>query len=155
MKVVLFHPDIPQNTGNIGRSCVALGASLVLVRPLGFSISDKMLKRAGMDYWPQLDFSVVDSLEEAVQGVPLSEVFLLSTRGKKYYAEVQLPLSGVYIFGSESRGVTEEIYRKYRDQCLTVPMQGGTRSLNLATTAGIVMYEVVRQNYSQWQAIFA
>ncbi|WP_213358122.1 tRNA (cytidine(34)-2'-O)-methyltransferase [Chlamydiifrater phoenicopteri] len=150
MKIVLFRPDIPQNTGNIGRTCVALGASLVLVRPLGFSLSDKMIKRSGMDYWDRLDLSVVDSLEEAISDVPSDQIFLLSTQGEKYYARASLPLSGAYIFGSESQGVTREVHEKFRGRRLLVPMLDGTRSLNLATTVGVVMYEVVRQNYDLW-----
>ena len=147
MRIVLHNPDIPQNTGNIGRTCVALGAELILVRPLGFSLADKFVKRAGMDYWDQLSLSVVDSLEEARSGVPQEKIFCLTTKGSSYYGERERPLDGTYIFGAESRGLPQSVLDAYPSQCLYIPMMEGTRSLNLATSVGIIMYEVVRQNY--------
>ena len=147
MRIVLHNPDIPQNTGNIGRTCVALGAELIMVRPLGFSLADKFVKRAGMDYWDQLSLSVVDSLEEALSGVPQEKIFCLTTKGSSYYGERELPLDGTYIFGAESRGLPQSVLDAYPSQCLYIPMMEGTRSLNLATSVGIIMYEVVRQNY--------
>ena len=147
MRRVLHNPDSPQNTGNIGRTCVALGAELILVRPLGFSLADKFVKRAGMDYWDQLSLSVVDSLEEALSGVPQEKIFCLTTKGSSYYGERELPLDGTYIFGAESRGLPQSVLDAYPSQCLYIPMMEGTRSLNLATSVGIIMYEVVRQNY--------
>ena len=147
MRIVLHNPDIPQNTGNIGRTCVALGAELILVRPLGFSLADKFVKRAGMDYWDQLSLSVVDSLEEALSGVPQEKIFCLTTKGSSYYGERELSLDGTYIFGAESRGLPQSVLDAYPSQCLYIPMMEGTRSLNLATSVGIIMYEVVRQNY--------
>ena len=151
MRVVLYNPDIPQNTGNIGRTCLALGASLILVRPLGFSLLDKFVKRAGMDYWDQVNVSVVDSLEEALAGVSLDKMFFLSTKGSKYYGEASLPINGTYIFGSESKGLPEEMLKQYYNHCYYLPMRPGIRSLNLATTVGVVLFEVVRQNnYSSY-----
>lgn len=147
MKVVLYNPDIPQNTGNIGRTCVALGAELILVRPLGFSLLDRFVKRAGMDYWDHLKLSVVDSLEEALGDTPEKEIFCLSTKGKYYYAQAELPVNGIYVFGSESKGLPPEVLSRYREQTLYLPMQEGTRSLNLATSVGVVLYEVIRQNH--------
>lgn len=146
MRVVLYHPDIPQNTGNIGRTCVALGAELVLVRPLGFSLADKFVRRAGMDYWDQLQLFVADSLEEALDGIEEERVFYLSTKGTRYYGEASLFADGAYVFGSESKGLPNGVLERYRNQCFFVPMLPGTRSLNLATTVGIVLYEAVRQN---------
>lgn len=150
MKVILFSPDIPQNTGNIGRTCVALGAELILVRPLGFSLLDKFVKRAAMDYWEKLKLRVVDSLEEALQDTEKKQLFFLSTKGKKYYAHASLPLKGTFVFGSESKGLPQEVLNAYHEQCYFVPMLQGTRSLNLATTVGIVLYEVIRQNYANF-----
>ncbi|AGE74655.1 putative rRNA methylase [Chlamydia psittaci Mat116] len=113
MKVVLYQPDIPQNTGNIGRTCIALGAELILVRPLGFSLLDKFVKRAGMDYWDKVNLSVVDSLDEVLSGVDEDKVFCLSTKGTQYYGDVFLPMDGVYVFGSESKGLPEEVLKKH------------------------------------------
>lgn len=146
MKVILYNPDIPQNTGNIGRTCVALNAELILVRPLGFSLLDKFVKRAGMDYWDQLHLSVVDSVEEVLEGTPKEKIFCLSTKGSQYYAKTTLPMDGVYLFGSESKGLPAHILQKYEANSYYIPMVGETRSLNLATSVGIVLYEVVRQN---------
>ncbi|WP_139414078.1 tRNA (cytidine(34)-2'-O)-methyltransferase [Chlamydia abortus] len=146
MKVVLYHPDIPQNTGNIGRTCVALGAELILVRPLGFSLLDKFVKRAGMDYWDKVNLSVVDSLDEVLSGVDEDKIFCLSTKGAQYYGNVVLPMDGVYVFGSESRGLPEEILKKYYNHTYYLPMKPEIRSLNLATTVGVVLFEAVRQN---------
>ncbi|AAP04831.1 tRNA (cytidine(34)-2'-O)-methyltransferase [Chlamydia caviae] len=146
MKVVLYNPDIPQNTGNIGRTCIALGAELILVRPLGFSLLDKFVKRAGMDYWDKVNLSVVDSLDEALSGVDQNKVFCLSTKGSQYYGDVSLPMDGVYVFGSESKGLPEDVLKKYYNHCYYLPMRPGIRSLNLATTVGVVLFEAVRQN---------
>ncbi|BAE81697.1 tRNA/rRNA methyltransferase [Chlamydia felis Fe/C-56] len=146
MKVVLYNPDIPQNTGNIGRTCVALGAELILVRPLGFSLLDKFVKRAGMDYWDKVNPSVVDSLDEALSGIDENKVFCLSTKGSQCYGDVSLPMDGVYVFGSESKGLPEEVLKKYYNHCYYLPMKPGVRSLNLATTVGVVLFEAVRQN---------
>ncbi|WP_100934481.1 tRNA (cytidine(34)-2'-O)-methyltransferase [Candidatus Chlamydia corallus] len=151
MRVVLYCPDIPQNTGNIGRTCVALGAELVLVRPLGFSLIDKFVKRAGMDYWEKLQLTVVDSLEEALNDVPQDYIFCLSTKGSLSYSAATLPSLGTYVFGSESKGLPKEILERYHKNCLRIPMQKEIRSLNLATSVGIVLYEVVRQETIELQ----
>ncbi|SPN73779.1 Putative tRNA (cytidine(34)-2'-O)-methyltransferase,putative rRNA methylase,tRNA (cytidine(34)-2'-O)-methyltransferase,SpoU rRNA Methylase family [Chlamydia serpentis] len=146
MRVVLYCPDIPQNTGNIGRTCVALGAELVLVRPLGFSLLDKFVKRAGMDYWGKVQLTVVDSLEEALKDIPEDYIFCLSTKGSALYTEAALPYLGTYVFGSESKGLPEETIKKYYKNCFRIPMHPRIRSLNLATSVGIILYEVVRQD---------
>lgn len=148
MKVVLYQPDIPQNTGNIGRTCVALGASLVLIRPLGFSLSDKFIKRSGMDYWEHLDLTIEDSLENVLSVTQEENLYFLSTKGTQYYAEGELNSEGVYIFGSESRGLPSDVFERYPQRIYTIPMLEEARSLNLATSVGIVLYEVVRQNYA-------
>ncbi|WP_201456569.1 tRNA (cytidine(34)-2'-O)-methyltransferase [Chlamydia sp. 17-3921] len=147
MKVVLVSPDIPQNTGNIGRTCVALGAELILVRPLGFSLLDKFVKRAGMDYWSKLNLKVVDSLEDVLKDSLEENIFCFSTKGSRYYADAPMSNEGVFIFGSESKGLPKPVLEKYRKRCYFVPMFSEARSLNLATTVGIVLYEVVRQNF--------
>ncbi|ANH78461.1 tRNA (cytidine(34)-2'-O)-methyltransferase [Candidatus Chlamydia sanziniae] len=146
MRVVLYCPDIPQNTGNIGRTCLALGAELILVKPLGFSLLNKFVKRAGMDYWDQVSLTVVDSLEEVLNSTLSDNLFCLSTKGTQLYTDAPLSLEGTYIFGSESQGLPQEILKKYPTHCYTVPMKPGIRSLNLATTVGVVLYEVVRQH---------
>src|SRR4030095_4745234 len=145
MKVVLYHPEIPQNTGNIGRLCVATKTPLVLVRPLGFFIDSKEIRRAGLDYWQDLDLSLVDSLEELKPGHPSSRLWYFSKRGKRSYTEVQYQEEDLLVFGSETSGLPPEIFEKHVDSLLTVPMWGPVRSLNLATTAGIVLYEAYRQ----------
>lgn len=153
MKVVLYNPDIPQNTGNIGRTCVALNAELILVRPLGFSLLDKFVKRAGMDYWEHLRLSVVDSIDEVLEGVSEDKIFCLSTKGSQYYANSTLPIDGVYLFGSESKGLPSDILQKYRANSYYIPMFDETRSLNLATSVGIVLYEVIRQNQDAFLSV--
>ncbi|ETR80576.1 tRNA (cytidine(34)-2'-O)-methyltransferase [Chlamydia pneumoniae B21] len=112
---------------------------------MGFSLADKFVKRAGMDYWDKLQLTVVDSIEEALHDVPEDQIFCLSTKGSASYTEFSLPSSGTYVFGSESKGLPKEILKKYYKNCLRIPMQQDIRSLNLATSVGIVLYEVVRQ----------
>lgn len=145
LHVVLYQPDIPQNTGNIGRSCLAVGAKLWLVRPLGFHLDDRYLKRSGMDYWNLVDYEVVDNwqqIEEKLAGRPR---WLLTKFGKRVLWDATFSRGDVLIFGSETRGLPEELRMQYADQCLSLPMKDSVRSLNLASTANTVMYEAVRQ----------
>lgn len=146
INIVLFAPEIPSNTGNIMRTCMASGIHLILIRPLGFMLSDKYLKRSGMDYVKDLDYEVFDdfaAFEKAHSGA----YFLISRYGKKTYSDVDYkPLDNIYlIFGSESSGLSDEIIKKYKDQAVRIPMKPNARSLNLANSVAIVGFEVLRQ----------
>ena len=144
MKVVLFHPEITQNTGNIGRLCVATNTPLYLVKPLGFFLSSKQIKRSGLDYWEHLNLKVVDSLEEIKRENPKARFWYVSTKGKKEYWKVKFKKDDVLVFGSESKGLPKELLEANKNRTLKIPMWGKTRSLNLATAAGIVLYETYR-----------
>ncbi|MEG0287574.1 MAG: tRNA (cytidine(34)-2'-O)-methyltransferase [Victivallaceae bacterium] len=147
MEVVLFRPEIPQNTGNIGRTCVAVGAELTLVKPIGFSLEDRFLKRAGMDYWERLKVNLVNDLEGYLNSkYSLCDLIFFSTKGTKNYYEADLSFENrCLIFGSEGSGLPSEILDRYRNNLYTLPMIPGNRSLNLATTVGVALYESVRQ----------
>lgn len=145
MKIVLHRPEIPQNTGNVGRLCVATNTELYLVRPLGFRIEDKEIRRSGLDYWKDLKFKVVDSLEEIQNENPKSRFWYLSTKGQKKYTDVRFQSDDILVFGSEGSGLPEEIREKNKERLITIPMWGPVRSLNLSTSVGIVAYEVYRQ----------
>lgn len=146
MNIVLIEPRIPQNTGNIARLCAATGTPLHLVGKLGFRTDDRHLKRAGLDYWKQLDLSYYDSFEEFERrGIEKGSLYLLSTKGGKLYTEASFRDNDYLIFGSETKGISDNIRKKYTGNCLRIPMVEGARSLNLATTAGIVLYEALRQ----------
>lgn len=145
VKVVLYHPDIPQNTGNIARTCVATGAQLILIRPLGFSLSDKYIKRSGMDYWPLANVEVEDDLDRFLETQASEDIFFISTKGKTIYSNCTFSKSSCLIFGSESRGLDQKYYDLWEDRLITIPMLPNIRSLNLATSVGVVLYEVVRQ----------
>ncbi len=145
--VVLVHPQIPPNTGNIGRLCVNTGATLHLIEPLGFSIDDKALRRAGLDYWPKLNFILWKSLEKFVQSVDMGRCFLATTKSQKPYFEAKFQPGNYLLFGSESSGLPTELLQKYKERTITIPMTKEGRSLNLAVSAGIVLYEAIRQNY--------
>lgn len=145
MKIVLYQPEIPQNTGNIGRLCVATDTELILVRPLGFFIGDKEIRRSGLDYWKDLKVKEVNSLEEIYSKNPDSRFLYLSTKGKKSYTQEKFRKNDILVFGSEGSGLPPVIFEKYPEQILTIPMWGPVRSLNLATSAGVVLYEAYRQ----------
>jgi tRNA (cytidine/uridine-2'-O-)-methyltransferase len=145
MKIVLFRPEIPQNTGNIGRLCVATETFLYLVKPLGFFIDSKEIRRSGLDYWEFLKYEVVADLEAVRQANPDSRLWFLTTKGTKAYTDVTYRESDILVFGSEGAGLPEEIRATHPDSLLKIPMWGPTRSLNLATAAGIVLYEGLRQ----------
>lgn len=145
LNVVLFQPDIPQNTGNIGRTCVAIGAKLWLIRPLGFQLESRYLKRAGMDYWEHLDWEAVDSWDELRQRLPEATVWCLTKFGNTAPWGATFSPGDILLFGSESRGLPESIRQQYASHCLGYPMKEEVRSLNLASTATAVMYEAVRQ----------
>ncbi len=146
VNVVLVEPEIPPNTGNVGRLCLATGAHLHLVKPLGFSLDDKALKRAGLDYWADVKVSLWDSFEElqAAQK-PGTRFFYLTTKTKRAYWDATFEREDFLVFGRETKGLPEPLLEANEEQCLTIPMPGSTRSLNLATSVGIVLYEAVRQ----------
>lgn len=146
LHVVLVEPEIPPNTGNIGRLCVAAGARLHLIKPLGFSIDDQAVRRAGLDYWEHLDLQLWDSLEalQAAAG-EAARFFYLTTKIERVYWKASFTRGDYLVFGRETRGLPESLLREHPDQCLTIPMAPEARSLNLATAAGIVLYEAVRQ----------
>jgi tRNA (cytidine/uridine-2'-O-)-methyltransferase len=143
--VVLIEPEIPPNTGNIGRLCLATGSALHLVKPLGFSIDDRELKRAGLDYWKEVDVQLWDSLEDLqrAQG-PDARLFFLTTKSDRAYHDVSFRPGDFLVFGRETKGLSEALLAANAKQLLTIPMRG-TRSLNLATAVAIVLFEAMRQ----------
>ena len=145
LNVVLYQPEIPQNTGNIGRTCVAIGARLWLIRPLGFKVDDRSLKRAGMDYWQHLDWEVVDSWDEIRGRLPAAQVWCLTKTATRLVWEATFQRGDILLFGSESRGLPASILQEVPSRNLKLPMSDLVRSLNLASTANTVAYEAVRQ----------
>ena len=145
LHVVLYQPDIPQNTGNIGRSCVAIGAKLWLVRPLGFLLESRYLKRAGMDYWQHLDWEAVDSWSEIETKLSGRTFWLLTKFADRLVWDASFSRGDVLVFGSETWGLPEGLRRQHQSRSLKLPMHDAVRSLNLASTANTVMYEAVRQ----------
>jgi len=143
--VVLVEPEIPPNTGNIGRLCLATGSTLHLVKPLGFSIDDRTLKRAGLDYWKEVEVKLWDSLEQ-LQGELASNArfFFLTTKSDRAYYDVRFHAGDFLVFGRETKGLPESLLARHTEELLTIPMRG-TRSLNLATAVGIVLFEAMRQ----------
>jgi len=143
--VVLVEPEIPPNTGNIGRLCLATGSTLHLVKPLGFSIDDRELKRAGLDYWKEVEVKLWDSFEQLWQErEPGGRFFFLTTKSERAYYDVNFRAGDFLVFGRETKGLPESLLGAHHDELLTIPMRG-TRSLNLATAVGIVLFEAVRQ----------
>jgi tRNA (cytidine/uridine-2'-O-)-methyltransferase len=146
LNVVLVEPEIPPNTGNVGRLCLATGARLHLVKPLGFSLDDKALRRAGLDYWKEVDVVLWDSLEQIFAAArPEQRFFFLTTKSICPYWTAQYRAGDFIVFGRETKGLPASLLEARPEQCLTIPMSGSTRSLNLATAVGIVLYEAVRQ----------
>lgn len=145
MHVVLYQPEIPANTGNIARTCAVTGAFLHLVRPLGFSTSDRYLKRAGLDYWPLVKLSYHDSLEEIFAAFTGSRFFFITTRGGRSYHQVAFRPGDFLVFGRETAGLPPRVLTDHADQCLRIPMAGEVRSLNLANSVAVVLYEALRQ----------
>lgn len=145
MNIVLHEPEIPANTGNIGRTCVATGTSLHLIKPLGFDISDKAVRRAGMDYWKELDLRVYENFEEFVEKNPGARIYMATTKARKAYTEVEYKGNDFIMFGKESAGIPEEILVKYEETSVRIPMIGEIRSLNLSNSVSIILYEALRQ----------
>lgn len=146
LNIVLHEPEIPANTGNIGRTCVAAGARLHLIGPLGFSLSEKALKRAGMDYWKDLDVTVYIDYKEFLEKNPDAKIYMATTKAEKVYTEVSYEPDCYIMFGKESAGIPEEILVENRENCVRIPMMEKIRSLNLGNSAAIVLYEALRQN---------
>ena len=143
--VVLVEPEIPPNTGNVGRLCLATRSKLHLIKPLGFSVDDKTLKRAGLDYWAEVDVAIWDSLEALQAGQSAAaRYFYLTTKSDRPYYEARFRKGDFLVFGRETKGLPEKLLEKNAGSCLTIPMQG-TRSLNLATSVAIVLFEAIRQ----------
>ena len=145
LNLVLVEPQIPQNTGNIARTCAATGASLHLVKPLGFEIDDRKLKRAGLDYWHLLDIHYYDGIEDFFSKNPEALCYFFTTKGKHIYSDVKFPEKVYLVFGREDAGLDEALLHDRPDKCLRLPMIGEARSLNLSNTAAIAAYEVLRQ----------
>ncbi len=145
LHVVLYQPEIPQNTGNIGRTCVAIGAKLWIVRPTGFRLDATQLKRAGLDYWKDLDWQAVDHWEHLLEQLPSSRLWLLTKFGQQSYHRAPFAHGDVLVFGRETSGLPEQLRTAYADQLLSIPMPGPVRSLNVATAAGIVIYSAAQK----------
>lgn len=146
LNIVLHQPEIPQNTGNIGRTCAATGTKLHLIEPLGFQLNEKALKRAGMDYWHEIDVRTYVNYEEFLEKNPGATIYYATTKGHQLYSNVSYEPDCFLMFGKESGGIPEEILKDHPDTCVRIPMLGETRSLNLSNAAAIVLYEALRQN---------
>ena len=146
LNIVLLEPEIPANTGNIGRTCVAAGARLHLIEPLGFSLSEKALKRAGMDYWKSLDVTTYIDYQDFLDRNPGEKIYMATTKAQKVYTEAAYEPDCYIMFGKESAGIPEEILVENKENCVRIPMIGDIRSLNLGNSAAIILYEALRQN---------
>lgn len=148
--IVLLNPEIPYNTGNIGRSCVLTNSTLHLIYPLGFNIDEKSVKRAGLDYWPNVKLKTWKNLEEFMEkelkSNPKNKLYFATTKTKQKYSDVQFKPNDYIMFGPESRGIPEDILHKYPENCITIPMIKMGRSLNLSNSSAIILYEAYRQN---------
>ncbi len=146
LHIALHEPEIPQNTGNIARTCAAVGASLHLIKPLGFSLDDKYMKRAGLDYWDLLDLHVYENVEEFYQKNPGAIVYYFSKKADRVYCEPAFEEEVYLMFGKETKGIPESLLKQHHDHCLRMPMREGLRSLNLSNAVAIATYEVLRQH---------
>ena len=152
LNIVLFEPEIPANTGNIGRTCVATGTRLHLIEPLGFRLNEKSVKRAGMDYWEHLDVTRYINYEDFLAKNPGAKIYMASTKAPRCYTEVQYEPDCFIMFGKESAGIPEEIFLENQETAVRIPMMSEIRSLNLGNSVAIVLYEALRQNqFSQMQ----
>ncbi len=148
INIVLFEPEIPSNTGNIARTCVLTNSSLHLIKPLGFSLNDKYLKRAGLDYWDLLDLHVYDDFNDFLKKNPEADIFILSTKADKRISDMKVPDNAYLLFGRETAGLPEEIHAQFKDSRFRIPMRQHEkcRSLNLANSVNIALYEALRQH---------
>ena len=145
INIVLVEPEIPQNTGNIARTCAATGASLHLVKPLGFEIDDRKLKRAGLDYWDKLDITYYEGLDDFFAKNPDADFYCFTTKARHVYSEISYPKRVFLMFGKETKGLPEELLFANPDRCVRIPMRDTLRSLNLSNSAAVAVYEVFRQ----------
>lgn len=146
LNIVLYEPEIPANTGNIGRTCVATGTRLHLIEPLGFKLNEKSLKRAGMDYWKDLDVTTYIDYQDFLEKNPGVKIYMATTKAHKVYTDVEYEPDCYIMFGKESAGIPEEILVEHEEDCMRIPMNGDIRSLNLGNSVAIVLYEALRQN---------
>ncbi len=148
LNIVLLEPEMPANTGNIGRTCCATGTRLHLIEPMGFRINDKMVKRAGLDYWDQLDVTVYDCYQDFLEKNPAAKekMYMATTKAKHTYAEVSYEEDSYIMFGKESAGIPEEILVEHEKDAIRIPMNKNIRSLNLSNSVAIVLYEALRQH---------
>ena len=146
LNIVLHEPEIPANTGNIGRTCVAAGARLHLIEPLGFQINEKQLKRAGLDYWDKLDVTIYDDFNDFLEKNPGAKIYMATTKSKQKYTDVNYEEDAYIMFGKESAGIPEEILLDYKETAVRIPMFPEIRSLNLSNSVAIVLYEALRQH---------
>ena len=146
INIVLFEPEIPANTGNIGRTCVATNTRLHLIEPLGFRLNEKNLKRAGMDYWEHLDVTTYIDYRDFMEKNPGAKIYMATTKSPNLYTDVKYEPDCYIMFGKESAGIPEEILVDHEEDCIRIPMGFGIRSLNLANSVAIVLYEALRQN---------
>ena len=147
INIVLHEPEIPQNTGNIARTCAATGASLHIIKPMGFTIDDKKLKRAGLDYWDKLDITYYEDLADFFSRNPQAQPYYFTTKAPCTYTEVEYPQDSYIMFGKESRGLPEEWLFENREHCVRIPMRDTLRSLNLSNSVAIAVYEILRQDH--------
>lgn len=145
INIVLVEPEIPQNTGNVARTCAATGAALHLVKPLGFAIDDRKLKRAGLDYWHELNITYYDSLDDFIEKHKGDELYYFTTKAPRAYTEVSYPDDVYLLFGKETAGLPEALTTQHLDRCVRLPMRENLRSLNLSNTVAVAVYEALRQ----------
>jgi tRNA (cytidine/uridine-2'-O-)-methyltransferase len=146
INVVLHEPEIPQNTGNIARICIAVGAKLHLIKPLGFSVDDKHLKRAGLDYWDKVDVTYYESFEDFLKTLSSENIYLFTKKATQSYDEINFSGDVYLVFGKETYGLHEDILNTFKERCYRIPMRRDARSLNLANAVAVVVYEALRQN---------
>ena len=146
MNIVLYEPEMPANTGNIGRTCVATNTRLHLIEPLGFKLSEKAVKRAGLDYWDKLDVTVYSDYQDFLDRNPGAKIYMATTKAPNVYTEASYEPDCYIMFGPESRGIPEDILVKNQETCVRIPMWGDIRSLNLSNSVSIILYEALRQN---------
>ena len=147
LNIVLYEPEIPANTGNIGRTCVATNTRLHLIEPLGFRLDEKSLKRAGMDYWKDLDVTTYIDFQDFMEKNPDAKIYMATTKAPNVYTDVKYEPDCYIMFGKESAGIPEEILVKHKDDSIRIPMVGDIRSLNLGNSVAVVLYEALRQNH--------
>jgi tRNA (cytidine/uridine-2'-O-)-methyltransferase len=143
--VVLYEPEIPQNTGNIGRTCVATAAKLWLVKPLGFSMEERMVRRAGLDYWPHLDWELTEDWDDVTSRLPARKPWFFSKKAERLYTDVTFEQGDVFVFGRETKGLPDSMLEANADRCLRLPIREQVRSLNLSNAVAVTLFEGLRQ----------